>query len=78
MKEEIKIAPNSYEFDVYLFLVALIKGYKPYRFPVLFPKRIYGKSHWNKNIISKIIFIKKMILSLISVFIKKRLPNFKF
>ncbi len=73
MKEEIKIAPNSYEFDVYIFLVALIKGYKPYRFPVLFPERIYGESHWNKNIVSKMIFIKSMFFSLVRIFLKKRL-----
>ena len=77
IKEEIHKAPNGYEFDVYVFVVALIRGFIPQRFPVLFPKRLHGKSHWNINIISKIFFIRRMFFSLIDLFIKKRLPSIK-
>ena len=66
-------APNGYEFDVHVFLVALIRNFIPYRFPVLFPERQYGKSHWNINIISKINFIRIMFFYLIKIFIYERL-----
>ena len=77
IKEEIQKAPDGYEFDVYVFLAALIRGFRPKRFPVLFPKRVYGASHWNINIISKVLFIRRMLISLIDLFIKKRLPSIK-
>ena len=73
IKEEIQKAPNGYELDVYVFLAALIRGFVPQRFPVLFPRRAYGKSHWNINIISKVLFIRRILFSLIDIFIKKRL-----
>ena len=77
IKEEIQKAPNGYEFDIYVFIGALIRGFIPHRFPVLFPKRPHGKSHWNINIISKVLFIRRMFFSLIDLFIKKRLPSIK-
>ena len=75
--KEIDNAPNGYDFDLYVFIIALIKGFVPLRFPVLFLKREHGKSHWNKNIISKLIFIKNMFWSLINIFLKKRLGRTK-
>ena len=59
IEDEIQKAPNGYDFDLYVFITALINGFVPLRFPVLFPRRTHGSSHWNINIISKLIFIRK-------------------
>jgi len=72
IEDEIQKAPNGYDFDLYVFITALINGFVPLRFPVLFPRRTHGSSHWNINIISKLIFIRKMFWSLIKIFFKKR------
>ena len=37
-------------------------GFRSIRFPVLFLKRTFGKSHWNKNLLSKLNFIKNTFL----------------
>ena len=60
---------------MFMFLSVLIRGFIPHRFPVLFPKRPHGKSHWNINIISKVL-LRRMFFSLIDLFIKK-LPSIK-
>ena len=61
----IKKGPDDYIFDFYAYYLALKANLKPVRFKVLFIKRQFGWSHWNKGIISKINFIK---LNLISIF----------
>ena len=77
IKEEIQKAPDGYELDVYVFLAALISGFVPRRFPVLFPTRVYGNSHWNINFISKVLFIRRIFFSLLDIFIKKRILSLK-
>ena len=62
--EELRNAPDNYNFDIFAFLVAYSRNFKLVRFPVLFPKRIYGSSHWNVNFLSKIIFIFSTIKEL--------------
>ena len=71
--DEIQNAPDGYEFDVYVFIVALIKNYNTLRFKVLFPERKNGSSHWNINAFSKLVFINRMFFSLMRIFFYKRL-----
>ena len=49
--------PKDFSIDLYVYYLALKKGLKIYRFPVLFDKRQFGKSKWNINFFSKIKFI---------------------
>tara|TARA_B100001093_G_scaffold456117_1_gene466809 strand:- start:646 stop:1401 length:756 start_codon:yes stop_codon:yes gene_type:complete len=58
---EIKEFPKDFSFDLFLFYIARVRGYKVIRFNVDFPKRIHGQSSWNKGIKSKIKFIKRTI-----------------
>ena len=60
-------APDDYSFDIFAFIVANSKKFKLVRFPVLFPQRIYGSSHWNINFLSKIIFIFSTIKELVKI-----------
>ena len=53
--------PADFSFDLYAYYLAKINNYKIIRFPVLFPKRIYGESKWNTGIKSKYKFIKRTI-----------------
>lgn len=63
--------PYDFSLDLYAFYLAKKQGILVIRFPVLFPKRIYGESHWNKNLYSKWKFIKRTVL--FSVKLKKML-----
>ena len=67
IKNVIRAAPNGYEFDSYVFIKALKMGFRSIRFPVLFLKRTFGKSHWNKNLLSKLNFIKNTFFYLIKL-----------
>ena len=53
--------PKDFSFDLYVYYLAKTNNYKIKRFPVLFPKRIYGESAWNTNLQSKVKFIKRTI-----------------
>ena len=53
--------PYDFALDLYAFYLAKKQGIPMMRFPVLFLKRIYGESHWNKNLYSKWKFIKRTI-----------------
>ncbi len=63
--------PHDFAFDLYAFYMAKKQNIPIIRFPVLFGKRIYGESHWNKNLHSKWKFIKRT--ALFSVNLKKEL-----
>ena len=54
-------APNDFSLDLFCYYSALNKKIKVYRFPVKFDKRLFGKSSWNINFISKLKFIKRTI-----------------
>lgn len=56
-----KNPPKDFSFDLYAYYLAKINNYNIKKFPVLFPKRIYGESHWNTGIKSKIKFIKRTL-----------------
>ena len=57
----IRNPPLDFSFDIYFYYVAKKLGYKILKFPVLFPKRIYGESHWNTGIEAKWKFLKKTV-----------------
>ena len=56
-----KDAPNDFSLDLYFYIKAISLNYKVKRFKVNFLNRIHGSSSWNKNIQSKIKFIKRTI-----------------
>ena len=51
--------PFDFSLDIYAYYEAKRLRYKIYRFPVRFSQRLFGTSSWNKDIISKIKFIKR-------------------
>lgn len=53
--------PKDFSLDLYSYITAKQQNLNVIRFPVLFTKRIYGKSHWNLDWISKIKFIKRTL-----------------
>ena len=53
--------PHDFSLDLYAFYLAKKQGLKVIRFPVLFPRRIYGESSWNKSFKDKWKFIKRTI-----------------
>ena len=53
--------PSDFSFDLYIYYIARINRYSIIRFPVLFPRRIYGESKWNTSFKSKYKFIKRTI-----------------
>ncbi len=54
-------APRDFSLDLYAFYMARKKKMDVVRFPVLFPERIHGQSHWNVDWRSKINFIKRTL-----------------
>ena len=68
-------APNDYNFDLGSFIIANSNNCKFVRFPVLFPKRKYGKSHWNVNISSKLKFIVNTFFAMLSMKFNKKFIN---
>lgn len=68
-----KNPPNDFSLDLFAYYTAIKANYKIYRFPVHFPKRIYGTSKWNFSLESKINFIKRTIN--FSLQLKKKLKN---
>lgn len=51
--------PSDFALDLFALYTAKKQGYKIIRFPVLFPKRIHGVSHWNTGLGAKWKFIKR-------------------
>ena len=68
-------APNDYNFDLGSFIIANSNNCKFVRFPVLFPKRKNGKSHWNVNISSKLKFIVNTFFAMLSMKFNKKFIN---
>ncbi|RJQ17484.1 MAG: glycosyltransferase family 2 protein [Nitrospiraceae bacterium] len=66
-----KDPPYDFSLDLYAFYMARKNGFKVIRFPVLFPNRIHGHSHWNFGLKSKWKFIKRTLD--FSIKLKKRL-----
>ena len=51
--------PFDFALDLFALYEAKKQGFKIIRFPVLFPERIYGTSHWNTSLKAKWKFIKR-------------------
>jgi hypothetical protein len=56
-----KNPPFDFALDLYAIYMAQAAGLKLVRFPVLFPQRIHGTSHWNTSFSAKWKFIKRTI-----------------
>lgn len=53
--------PFDFSLDLYALYMAQVCGLKLKRFPVKFPPRVYGESHWNTGFSAKWKFIKRTI-----------------
>ncbi len=53
--------PFDFALDLFALYEAKKQGYKIIRFPVFFPERIHGSSHWNTGLAAKMKFIKRTI-----------------
>lgn len=59
--EQWRNPPHDFSLDLYALYMARKNNLSIIRFPVLFPKRIHGKSSWNTGIAAKWKFIKRTI-----------------
>lgn len=53
--------PFDFALDLFALYEAKKQRYKIVRFPVVFPERLHGKSHWNTGLQAKWKFIKRTI-----------------
>ena len=53
--------PLDFSFDLFFYFNAKKKNLKILRFPVKYPKRKFGVSHWNTDFKNKMKFIKRTI-----------------
>ena len=53
--------PSDFALDLYAYWLAKKQGLRFARFPVQFPERKHGSSHWNFSLASKIKFIRRTI-----------------
>ena len=53
--------PFDFSLDLFALYQAKKQGYSIIRFPVLFPKRVHGQSHWNTGLEAKWKFIKRTL-----------------
>lgn len=51
--------PEDFALDLFVLYQAKIEGLAIRRFPVVFPKRLYGESSWNTGLAAKWKFIKR-------------------
>lgn len=51
--------PYDFALDLFALYEAKKQNYKIIRFPVVFPERIHGTSHWNTGLVAKWKFIKR-------------------
>ena len=56
-----KNPPRDFSFDLYFYYLAKKCGYKIVKFPVLFRKRVHGKSSWNTDLHGKWKFITRTV-----------------
>ncbi len=54
-------APKDFALDLYAYYTARAQGLRIARFPVQFPQRAHGVSHWNATLRGKIKFIRRTI-----------------
>lgn len=56
-----KNPPDDFSLDLYVLYMACVEKLQIKRFPVEFPERLYGVSHWNRGLLSKWKFIKRTL-----------------
>ena len=71
--KKLKDPPKDFNLDLYTYYIARKNKLDMIRFPVYFGKRIYGISHWDINLMSKIKYIKN-VMKYLSV-LKKNAKN---
>ena len=54
--------PYDFSLDLFALYEAKKQGFRTVRFPVRFPQRIYGTSHWNTGLKAKWKFIKRTLI----------------
>lgn len=54
-------APKDFALDLYAYYTARAQGQRITRFPVQFPQRAHGVSHWNATLRGKMKFIRRTI-----------------
>lgn len=54
-------APHDFSLDLYAYHRAITAGLRVERFPVAFPERAHGASHWNVDWRSKVKFIRRTV-----------------
>lgn len=59
--KEWKNPPHDFALDLYALYMAQKAHLKAVRFPVKFPPRLHGQSHWNTGLAAKWKFIKRTI-----------------
>lgn len=59
--DHINNPPIDFSFDLYCYYMAKNRNFEIIKFPVLFPKRIHGISHWNTSLAEKWRFIKRTL-----------------
>ena len=69
-------APNNYLLDLYAFIYAVTNNKNCIRVNVLFPKRTFGISHWNKGFKSKVYFISNNLAYSLKLFFQKIKKDF--
>ena len=70
--KELKNPPTDFSFDLYILHKARRLNKIIKRFPVIFHKRIFGKSKWNLNFKSKFKFIIRNVNYIFKLFIGTR------
>jgi glycosyltransferase involved in cell wall biosynthesis len=58
--------PDDYNIDAFCWIYARIHKYRIIRLPVLFPPREYGQSSWNVSFSSKVRFMYRQFVFLLS------------
>jgi len=54
--------PKQWEFELFFYYIAKLKGIKIVRIPVKWKDRILGSSKWNYNLFSKMRYILKILI----------------
>lgn len=55
--------PKDYSFDAFIYYFAKLNNLDINRPRISYTKRLYGKSHWQKGIVSELLLTKKILTS---------------
>ncbi len=54
-------APKDFSYDLFVLYIAICRGFRILRFPVVFPPRVHGTSSWNTGMASRFKFIRRTL-----------------